>query len=338
MEKEKLIEKIVSIEHNFFRSTKSIDGPAPCQSQENTFILARTAQWSLYPNEVLESYLNDLENSLKNNQNLISIKYGYMMKNTSPSEYEKIKNKLPLISEKKENMIEAIVLINMFWEEEVRKDYINLANKNRPLYSKDDTLRNVSIETYLRGEFSTYSENTLELLVNFYKDCFDKKMNLVYENFRLLYEKKNSYISKSEVCNQKKKNISTISLKDARALKNLALKKAEEMNIAISVTLLDSTGNILLLERMEEAIIASIEISKNKAFTAFSLNETTYELQKNNDIKNINLHNINGIPLCFLGGGAPIRNNNKLIGAIGISGGKVTEDIEILNFVLENWN
>ncbi len=338
MQKDFIISKIVAIELGFFKSTKSITGPAPCQSQANTFLLARTAQWNLYPEEVLNSYMNDLQDALNNNANLVTRKYAYMMRSTSPLEFEQIKHKLPTISEYKKKMVESIVIINMFWEEEIRKNHLELINKNRPLYTKDDSLRSVSVETYLRGELLTYSEKTLELLVKFYKECFENKINLVYKNLKFLSEKKNSSEHKLKL-NTTKSSIENlnISLKDAELLKKFAFEKAEEINIPITITVLDSTGNIILTQRMDNAIIVSIDISKNKAFTAFYLNENTYNLQKNEEIKNVNLQKINGNILCFLGGGFPINTSNKLIGSIGISGGSVEQDIKIAEYALNNW-
>lgn len=331
MDRNELISKIVAIELDFFQNTKSLGGPAPCQSQIQTFVLARTGQWNLYPTAVLESYLHDLENALTHHQNLITLKYAYMMKTTSPAEYENIKDKLPVISQEKENMVNAIVLINMFWEEELRRKHPELINKNRPLYTHEDDDRRVSVETYLRGELLTYGNKTLNLLLDYYKKCFDEKKNLVYENLKFLSEKKNHTVK----CNLKKEckktdiKCGTLTLKDAEILKDFAIQKANEIGIGVTITVLDTTGNILLTARMDDAIIASIEISKNKAFTAFSLRKDTYHLQINENLKNINMQRINGFTLCFLGGGFPVQINDKFIGAIGISGGAVSQDIEI---------
>lgn len=186
MEKELIIAKIISIELNFFKNTKSIGGPASCQSKLDNFIVARTANWNLYPAPILNSYLNDLENAKSKNLNLVTIKYAYMMKYTSPNEYEKIKDLLPKISIEKEKLVNSLVLINLFWEEEIPKKYPHLIYKNRPIYSKDDSLRSVSVETYLRGEFLTYSIHTLNLIFKYYKECFDNNINLVYNNLNKL--------------------------------------------------------------------------------------------------------------------------------------------------------
>lgn len=341
MNKELLISEIVSIEHGFFKSTKSIGGPASCQSQGGTFILARTGYWNLYPKEILESYLIDLKEAMKEKKNLVTLKYAYMMESTSPLEFEKIKDRLPIISQKKKNIVESIVFINMFWEEEVKNKYKDLGDRNRPLYSKEDTLTSVSVETYLRGELLTYSERTLELIIEFYKKCFDEKINLVYKNLSFLKDGKrnNTIENKENKCEiqEEKKELKIIDDKNSEILRKLAIKNAKELNVPITVTILDKTGNIKLVQKMDGAILVSVEISKNKALTAFYLNEKTFNLYKNSDIETINLQEINGFNLCFLGGGSPIRNKEELIGAIGISGGSVEEDMTILDRTLNDF-
>lgn len=188
MEKNVLIEKIVQIEHEFFTKTKGIGGPAPCQSQTKTFFLARTGYWNLYPETILESYLADLEKAVHDGENLVTLKYAYMMESTSPEEYKMLKDRLPIVDESKKKIANSIVSINMLWEEDVIKNHPEIEQKNRPLYSKEDTLYRVSIETYLRGELFTYSQKTLELILVYYMNCMKNKINLVYENLKFLNE------------------------------------------------------------------------------------------------------------------------------------------------------
>ena len=97
-------------------------------------------------------------------------------------EYEKIKDKLPEISDKKQEITENILKIYLPWRKEVNKNYPKLSNAGRPLEKDDDTRTVTSVETYYRGELLTYSEKTLELYYLYILDCVRDGRNLVYDN------------------------------------------------------------------------------------------------------------------------------------------------------------
>ena len=80
---------------------------------------------------------------------------------------------------------------------------------------------------------------------------------------------------------------------------------------------------------MTGALLASIDISKNKAFTAAALKMPTSELTKEAapDGSLYGIQNTNGGRIVVFGGGYPYRINGEVVGAIGISGGTVAEDM-----------
>jgi hypothetical protein len=49
------------------------------------------------------------------------------------------------------------------WEQELLAKYPYIIKRSRPLFSTEDSVGVTSMETYLRGELSTYSLRTLEL-------------------------------------------------------------------------------------------------------------------------------------------------------------------------------
>ena len=51
--------------------------------------------------------------------------------------------------------------------------------------------------------------------------------------------------------------------------------KAEEINVPIVFSVVDSGGNLAYFERMEDALMVSIDISVNKAYTANALKMST---------------------------------------------------------------
>lgn len=107
-----------------------------------------------------------------------------------------------------------------------------------------------------------------------------------------------------------------------------AVKKAEELNININVSVVDASGLEMAFLRMSNSFIHSIDIAKDKAYTSasfgFSTNTWT-EIFK--DMPHLEQGFSNRDRLIPFGGGLPIFINDVKIGAIGVSGGTEEEDI-----------
>ena len=82
---------------------------------------------------------------------------------------------------------------------------------------------------------------------------------------------------------------------------------------------------------MKDSLIASIDISQNKAFTANALKCPTEDVQElakeGSPLFGIQFTNNNRI--VTFGGGYPLIVDGKQIGAIGVSGGTADEDMAI---------
>ena len=164
LNKDELINKVLEAEWKMFQDVPNIGGKAACQEDYRTFKINRVGQAITWSSAALESYLADLIEADKNQRNLLTEKYGRMMKSTSPEEYAKIENLLPPLDGDVTTIIEEIIKIILAWEEELKSKYPDITKRGRPTYSSQDTLRVTSIETYLRGELPTYSLKTLKLL------------------------------------------------------------------------------------------------------------------------------------------------------------------------------
>ncbi len=182
MKKEEIINEILEREWNFFTNANNVGGRASCQDNKIEFIIMRKSQWETLPEEILESYLEDLKEAESKKINIVVEKYARMMEFSSPIEYEVIKHQLHEISQNKKEIADKIVKIYLNWEQEVVNKYPKIAGRGRPLYSKSDTLETTSIETYLRGELYSYSEKTNLLYYNYIQKCLDEKKNLALEN------------------------------------------------------------------------------------------------------------------------------------------------------------
>ena len=173
-EKDTLIADILELELEMFLSVPT-DRPYSCQQDPEGFRLHRGVQFSIWAEDTLESYLEDLQRAKKEESNLMTIKYARME---------------DLISRKNFNpLIESILDIYMSWQKEMIEDFPNIMAGGRRLSSTDDSIIETSFETYLKGELETYSDNTLSL---FHRDLItltEKGMNgsrMVYE---LLFKK-----------------------------------------------------------------------------------------------------------------------------------------------------
>ncbi len=128
----------------------------------------------------------------------------------------------------------------------------------------------------------------------------------------------------------------TLNLELAKKMALLAEEKSRDISVPVVFSVVDAGGNLLLAHRMENALLGSIDISINKAYTASAFKMPTHELGKlaapGGPLYGIELTN-NGKVVIF-GGGFPCFVNGKLVGAIGVSGGSVEEDILIGEFAL----
>lgn len=180
--KEKIIDEILEKEWQLFSKLNNIGGRADCQDNREDFFIMRKSWWRTFNLETLFSYREDL--NLEYNNPLYQ-KYGYMMEYNMPTEYEKIKFSLKELKEDKLEIIKKIMEIYMKWEEEFFEKFPIYSSMGRPLYSKEDDMEDTSIETYLRGELSSYSLNTLNKFFDYIKDL---KLNLAIKNMDYLAE------------------------------------------------------------------------------------------------------------------------------------------------------
>ncbi|WP_125154607.1 GlcG/HbpS family heme-binding protein [Clostridium rectalis] len=131
--------------------------------------------------------------------------------------------------------------------------------------------------------------------------------------------------------------IKQISLESVKKMAEAAEKKAAQMNVPVVFTAVDAGGNLMLLHRMENAFITSIDIAINKAFTALALkiptNEVTPNIQPGASLYGLQL--TNNCRIATFGGGFPIIVDGEIVGAVGVSGGTVEEDMKIAEYALK---
>ena len=120
-----------------------------------------------------------------------------------------------------------------------------------------------------------------------------------------------------------------ISLKDAVKLCDATVSKAGDMGIKVSVSVLDSGGHLVSMQRMEGALLLSVDISKGKALTSVLFGVSSGETVARNDNPAMVAAQLQlGGKFIMAQGALPIRNSGELIGAIGVSGAASDQDEE----------
>lgn len=185
-----LVNELVSLEWEAFDKVENEGGRADCQDDWNTFSIMRKSQYYTWTEEMLKSYISDFHRANDRGWNLITEKYGRMMESTAPDKFFKIKESFPEIPEVKKEIIEEIVKIQVGWMEEFAAEYPKAAGNARSIHTAEDTPYNTSYETYLRGELSTYSDETLDLYGRFIAQLCRENKNLakmIMANTAFLY-------------------------------------------------------------------------------------------------------------------------------------------------------
>lgn len=120
-----------------------------------------------------------------------------------------------------------------------------------------------------------------------------------------------------------------LSLEKARKIIRAGQKKAKEMNLAAVFAVVNSEGNLIIEERMENSILVSVEVAYKKAYTAAALKLNTADLTPLVQ-PGAMFYGLQSDPKYIVfGGGMLLKIDGKIVGAVGVSGGSAQEDMEI---------
>ena len=110
-----------------------------------------------------------------------------------------------------------------------------------------------------------------------------------------------------------------------------AKKKAQEQGTQMNIAVLDEGSNLVAFVHMNDAFPGGVQLSIDKAYTARAWNISTKDLapfcQPNQPF--FGLHSNLGGRMVILPGGIPLKIGNRVVGAIGVSGGSVDQDHEV---------
>jgi len=121
----------------------------------------------------------------------------------------------------------------------------------------------------------------------------------------------------------------SLSLEDARKAATAAAAEAKKNKWNVAIAVVDDGGHLIYFERIDETQIGSIDIAIGKARTAASYKRPTKALE---DALNGGQYAVVTYPNTLpREGGLPIFSEGKFLGAIGVSGGKSSEDAQAAN-------
>ena len=126
----------------------------------------------------------------------------------------------------------------------------------------------------------------------------------------------------------------------ARSMLDAGAAKAAAMGVPVNLALLDQGTHLKAFVRMDGAVLGSIDVAIQKARTSVlfeAASEAVWEYCKPGAPAHGLEHSNGG--LAPFAGGIPLRGpNGETLGAIGVSGGAVSQDLEIARAAVAAFN
>jgi len=108
-----------------------------------------------------------------------------------------------------------------------------------------------------------------------------------------------------------------------------ALAEARKINVPMAIAVVDTAGQLVAFERIDNTQTGSIAVSQDKAVSAALFRRPTKAFQDavaggGAGLRILTLRGANAVE-----GGLPLMVDGKIIGAIGVSGGSAEQDGEV---------
>lgn len=120
-----------------------------------------------------------------------------------------------------------------------------------------------------------------------------------------------------------------VGLESAKKVVQAASAEMHKKKLALTIAVVDSGGNLVYLERADQAPIGTVDAAIGKAKAANGIKAPTKAIEEQVLAGKLNLL---GIPGAFpVEGGVLLIENNRVIGAIGASGAMPPDDGAVAN-------
>ena len=122
----------------------------------------------------------------------------------------------------------------------------------------------------------------------------------------------------------------TLCLSDCDRMIEAGIRRAKEVGVPMVLSVVDAGGHVMETRRMDDALVVSIALAPHKAYTAATVRMPTQDLarvsQPGESLYGIDVNIPN---LTLVGGGLPLRQDGRVVGAVGVSGGSVEQDVDV---------
>ena len=119
---------------------------------------------------------------------------------------------------------------------------------------------------------------------------------------------------------------SAITLEQAKKVATAAEAEARKNKWNVYIVVVDSSTNMVLMQRMDDAQLGSLNVATKKAITAAAFKRSTKVFEDGIAAGGIGMRTLGNDQIMPIEGGLPIFLNGKIIGAIGVSGVKSDQD------------
>jgi len=120
-----------------------------------------------------------------------------------------------------------------------------------------------------------------------------------------------------------------ITLEQAKKVMVGAEAEAKKGNWSMAIIILDSGGNMVMMQRMDGTQLGSVDVARDKAWSAVAYRRPTKAFEDAIAQGGANLRLLRLTGASPIEGGLPIMADGKVIGSIGVSGGSSAQDGQV---------
>ena len=120
-----------------------------------------------------------------------------------------------------------------------------------------------------------------------------------------------------------------ITLEQAKKVLAGAQAEAKKNNWGMAIIILDTGGHPVMMQRLDGTQLGSIEVAKDKAWSAVAFRRPTKAFEDAVSQGGANLRLLRLTGASPIEGGIPLMADGKIIGSIGVSGGTAPQDGQV---------
>ncbi|QKY16871.1 heme-binding protein [Halorubrum sp. CBA1229] len=131
-----------------------------------------------------------------------------------------------------------------------------------------------------------------------------------------------------------------VTLDVAKKVIAAAEEEAAAIDVPMCIAVMDDGANLVGFHRMDGALLGSVDIAQNKAYSSVSLKldtEAIHEASQPGESL-YGIGNTNDGRIVTFGGGFPLEvDDGTVVGGVGVSGGSVDEDMTVARAGVERF-